>query len=139
MNTNQYETFKQFYQVKQLENNDRIESFDCGDDDFDNKNIYNRFSRRFNNRKRLKSYPAVKIGRLGVSTTSKGKNVGSFIIKFIKTYFIYNNKSGCRFLTVDAYSEAVLFYYKNGFVPLNNADLYDRTRLLYYDLSDVSE
>ena len=183
MNTNQYEAFKQFYQVKQLENNDRIESFDCGDDDlndfilneaalyrreklsecyllkekdsqnivaffsllndkisvddFDDKNRYNRFSRRFNNRKRLKSYPAVKIGRLGVSTTCKGRNVGSFIIKFIKTYFIYNNKSGCRFLTVDAYSDAIQFYYKNGFVPLNDSDLHDRTRLLYYDLNDV--
>lgn len=29
--------------------------------DFDSKSRYNRFSRRFNNHKRLKSYPAVKI------------------------------------------------------------------------------
>ena len=34
--------------------------------DFDCKTKYNRFSRRFNNRKRLKSYPAAKIGRFAV-------------------------------------------------------------------------
>lgn len=106
--------------------------------DFENKNRYNRFSKRFNNRKRLKSYPAVKIGRLGVSETVKGNRIGSFILNFIKTYFINNNKSGCRFLTVDAYSDAIPFYEKNGFVPLNDADVHDETRLLYFDLNDVS-
>jgi len=29
----QYEAFKQLYKVKKLENTDKIESFDCGDDD----------------------------------------------------------------------------------------------------------
>ena len=41
--------------------------------DFDSKTKYNRFSRRFNNHKRLKSYPAAKIGRLGVSESLKGR------------------------------------------------------------------
>lgn len=186
MKENQYEALKQLYQIKRLENTDKIESFDCGDDDlndfilnqssffkteklavsytlqsrdnprdvaaffslsndkisitdFDNKTLYNRFSRRFTNRKRLKSYPAVKIGRLGVSESQKGKMVGSFLIDFIKTYFVYNNKSGCRFLTVDAYSDAIPFYEKNGFIPLNEADAHDKTRLLYFDLNDVSD
>ena len=106
--------------------------------DFDDKNKYNRFSRRFDNRKRLKSYPAVKIGRIGVSNLMKGKRVGSFIINFIKSYFIFNNKAGCRFLTVDAYTDAMPFYQKNGFVPLNGDDAHDKTRLLYFDLNDVS-
>ena len=106
--------------------------------DFENKNRYNRFSRRFNNRKRLKSYPSVKIGQFAVSESMKGRNIGSFLMKFIKTYFVMYNKTGCRFLTVDAYCDAIPFYYKNGFVPLNDADLHDRTRLLYYDLNDVS-
>lgn len=67
-----------------------VKSFDCGDDDLNDFIL-----QRFNNRKRLKSYPAVKIGRLGVSNLMKGKNIGSFIMNFIKTYFINNNKSGC--------------------------------------------
>ena len=49
-----------------------------------------------------------------------------------------DNKSGCRFLTVNAYSDAIPFYEKNGFVPLNDADVHDETRLLYFDLNDVS-
>ena len=65
--------------------------------DFDSKTKYNRFSRRFNNHKRLKSYPAAKIGRLGVSESLKGMNIGSMLLKFIKLYFTTDNKTGCRF------------------------------------------
>lgn len=106
--------------------------------DFETKTKYNRFSKRFNNHKRMKSYPAVKIGRLGVSLTMKGKSLGSFLLRFIKMYFLLDNKTGCRFITVDAYAAAVPFYLKNGFVPLNDDDLNDPTRLLYFDLNDVS-
>jgi len=105
--------------------------------DFENKTKYNRFSKRFNNRKRLKSYPAVKIGRIGVSNSMKRKNIGSFLMNYIKTFFINDNKTGCRFLTVDAYADAIPFYLKNGFVPLNHDDIKDKTRLLYFDLDDV--
>lgn len=114
--------------------NDRISLVD-----FDNKTQYNRFSKRFNNHKRLKSYPAVKIGRLGVSLEMKGQALGSFLLRFIKMFFLLDNKTGCRFITVDAYAAAVPFYLKNGFVPLNDDDLNDPTRLLYYDLNDVSD
>ena len=105
--------------------------------DFENKTMYNRFSRRFNNKKRLKSYPAVKIARLGVSKEMKGKSIGTSILKYVKSYFSIDNKAGCRFLTVDAYADAIPFYLKNGFVPLNDYDIKDKTRLLYFDLEDV--
>ena len=105
--------------------------------DFENKTRYNRFSKRFGNTKRLKSYPAVKIGRIGVSQNMKGKNIGTFIMNYIKTYFILDNKTGCRFLTVDAYADVVPFYLKNGFIHLNDDDIKDKTRLLYFDLDDV--
>ena len=68
----------------------------------------------------------------------KGKNIGTFLLDFIKSYFVVDNKTGCRFLTVDAYADAVPFYLKNGFVPLNEDDKDDDTRLLYFDLNDVS-
>ena len=101
------------FDIRKLGENERVESFDCGDadlndfilndalpyrkeklavtytyvekgkpnnvaaffclsndrislTDFDSKTKYNKFSRRFNNSKRLKSYPAVKIGRFAV-------------------------------------------------------------------------
>ena len=107
--------------------------------DFDNKTKFNRFSRRFNNHKRLKSYPAAKIGRLGVAMDMKGLSVGSFLLDFIKRYFIADNKTGCRFITVDAYAAAIPFYFRNGFVPLNEDDIDEPTRLLYYDLNDLDE
>ena len=114
--------------------NDRISLVD-----FDNKTQYNRFSKRFNNHKRLKSYPAVKIGRLGVSLAMKGQALGSFLLRFIKMYFLLDNKTGCRFITVDACSADVPFYLKNGFVPLNDDDIDDPTRLRYFDLNDMSD
>ena len=107
--------------------------------DFDSKSRYNRFSKRFANPKRLKSYPAAKIGRFGVTSCMKGKNIGTVVLDFIKHYFVEENKAGCRFLTVDAYNNAVPFYLKNGFVPLNDDDIGDKTRLLYFDLKDMDE
>ena len=113
--------------------NDRISMTD-----FDNKTEYNRFRKRFVNAKRIKSYPAAKIGRFAVAKSMKGKNIGSFLLDFIKSFFVIDNKTGCRFLTVDAYADAVPFYLKNGFVPLNDEDKDDDTRLLYFDLNDIS-
>jgi len=107
--------------------------------DFDSKTKYNRFSRRFNNRKCLKSYPAAKIGRLAVSVEMRGMSVGSFLLDFIKRYFTADNKTGCRFITVDAYAAAISFYLHNGFVPLNDEDADEPTRLLYFDLNDLDE
>ena len=106
--------------------------------DFENNTAFNRFRRhRFVNEKRLKSYPAVKICRLGIDLSAKGFGVGSELLYFIKSYFIENNKTGCRFITVDAYASAVPFYLKNGFVPLTPDDENDATRLLYFDLKDI--
>ena len=107
--------------------------------DFDTKTKYNRFSKRFNNHKRLKSYPAAKIGRLGVSLNMRGNSVGSFLLDFIKRFFTADNKTGCRFITVDAYAAAIPFYFRNGFVPLNEDDINEPTRLLYFDLNDLDE
>ena len=106
--------------------------------DFENKTEFNRFRKvRFVNEKRLKSYPAAKLCRFGVDVSIKGQSIGTILLKFIKSYFVVDNKTGCRFLTVDAYTDAIPFYLKNGFVPLNDMDKTDDTRLLYFDLNDV--
>lgn len=107
--------------------------------DFESKTEFNRFRKsRFVNEKRIKSYPAAKLCRLGVDEELKGHSIGTLLLNFIKSYFVVDNKTGCRFLTVDAYADAVPFYLKNGFVPLNEDDKDDDTRLLYFDLNDVS-
>lgn len=107
--------------------------------DFEDKTSFNRFRRhRFVNEKRLKSYPAVKICRLGIHLSAKGFGIGSELLFFIKSYFVENNKTGCRFVTVDAYASAVPFYLKNGFTPLTSEDENDITRLLYFDLEEIT-
>lgn len=66
----------------------------------------------------------------------QGKALGAFLIDFIKAYFLFDNKTGCRFVTVDAYRSAMPFYERNGFLPLLAEDDGEMTRLLYFDLSD---
>lgn len=82
--------------------------------DFKDKTEFNRFrkERGFPNEKRLKSYPAVKLCRLGVDVSVKKQRIGTAILNYIKLMFSKNSMSGCRFLTVDAYLDAVPFYEK---------------------------
>lgn len=97
----------------------------------------------------MRSYPAVLIGRLGVSTNFKKQGIGTELLDFIKLWFIdENNKTGCRFIVVDAYNdECVLnFYKKNGFVFMFSTEEQEKnylkvktdyklhTRFLYFDL-----
>ena len=109
--------------------------------DFKDKTEFNRFRKiRFVNEKRIKSYPAVKICRLGVADTMKGQGIGTVLLSFIKRFFFNDNKTGCRFITVDAYSNAVSFYERNKFQHLRNDDEPQNviTHLLYYDLNDIA-
>ena len=103
--------------------------------EFENNTEFNRFKKRFKNSKRLKSYPAAKLCRLAVDKRVHHLHLGSKLLNFIKGYFIHDNKTGCRFITVDAYIQAIPFYKRNNFVELTNNDKdASHTRLLYYDL-----
>lgn len=78
--------------------------------DFDSKTEFNRFRKhKFVNEKRLRSYPAIKIGRLAIAEIAQHQSVGTYLLEFIEEYFISDNKSGCRFVTVDAYVDAIHF------------------------------
>ena len=79
----------------------------------------------------------LKICRLGIDRSVQGKEIGTFLLDFIGTLFITDNKSGCRFITVDAYAQAIPFYLKNDFAFLSTEDEGQRTRLMYFDLSDL--
>ena len=106
--------------------------------DFESNSAFNRFRRkRFAHEKRLRTYPAVKICRLAVAQSMRGKAIGSFLLDFIKSYFLVDNKTGCRFVTVDAYLDAVPFYERNDFSLLKSKDEDLVTRLLFFDLASA--
>lgn len=106
--------------------------------DFESKTEFNRFRRqKFVNEKRLRSYPAIKIGRLAIAKSAQHQSIGTYLLEFIEDYFIIDNKSGCRFVTVDAYVDAIPFYIKNSYQFLNNDDEDHRTRVMYFDLSSL--
>jgi len=55
--------------------------------------------------KQRKRYPAVLIGRLGVASRFSGSGIGTQLMDFIKAWIIDPlNKTGCRFIVVDAYN-----------------------------------
>lgn len=115
------------------------------------KSARNRLQRGVNNAKRGLKFPAVLIGRLGVSSEYQGRgmNIGSQIIGFIKDWFrSSDNKTGCRFIVVDAYNndKTLHFYERNGFKFLYKTEQEERdfleldenqplnTRFMFFDL-----
>jgi GNAT superfamily N-acetyltransferase len=127
------------YLLEDLANNKTIAFFSVLNDkitinDVDSNNLWNRFRKKLPQRKRFASYPAVKIGRLGVSADYKGQGYGTTILDYIKIFFLTNNKTGCKYLTVDAYRQSLSFYEKNGFDYLTEKDKEKDTRLMYFDL-----
>lgn len=105
----------------------------------DDKRAWNRLNRKVSNHKRMKSYPAVKIGRLGTQTKYSCQGIARDIIDYVKLLFVRNNKTGCRFLTVDAHKDAIGLYEKCGFSFFTENDKDDETRLMYFDLKQFSD
>lgn len=94
-------------------------------------------------------YPAILIGRLGVNHKYQRYHVGTELMDFIKAWFTEpRNKTGCRYLVVDAYNTDVPIHYyiKNGFEYMFSSESQEKdyrgidkdnplkTRLLYFDL-----
>ena len=104
--------------------------------------------------KTLKDYPAVLLARLGVSKDFRSHGIGSDVIEFVKLWFLDPyNKTGCRFLIVDAYNipSTIAFYEKNDFKLVFSSEQQEKdyrhlsldtnlnTRLMFYDLMRTSE
>lgn len=93
--------------------------------------------------KRFRNMPAVKIGRLAVCSSEAGKGIRSDLLRFLKYWFTVNNKTGCRFMIVDAYndSQVLKFYENNDFRFMTPMDEKSKTRIMYYDLIefDIAE
>ena len=82
-------------------------------------------------------WPAVKVTRLGVTKDLQRQNVGTKILNMVKEIFITDNRTGCRFVTVDALKDKgiINFYQNAGFEIYPSKDKGNiRTVLLYYDL-----
>jgi len=99
--------------------------------------------------KSLCSYPATLIGRLGVSKDFGGKGIGTVIMDFLKLWLLEReNRTACRFLTVDAYNneKALKYYENNSFKYLFSTEQQEKqyigmpddkelhTRLMFFDL-----
>lgn len=114
-------------------------------------NVRNRIQRSVANPKRGRTYPAVLIGRLGVNKLYQGtgNHIGTQVMDFIKKWFRSDdNKTGCRFIVVDAVNEpsTIGYYIRNGFNPIYNDESVEkeffnidetdslRTRMMYFDL-----
>lgn len=100
--------------------------------------------------KRMRRYPAVLIGRLGVDVKFSGKGIGTELMQMLKFWFVEpDNKAAVRYLAVDALnnSRTLNYYEKNGFSYLfkddeqeavsSNMKLPIKTRYMYFDLIDV--
>ena len=69
---------------------------------------------------KYKSYPSVKIGRLGVNINYKGLKIGTMILDDICTDIKeLSEEIGIKFIVVDSYCSARKFYLKNSFTPIN--------------------
>lgn len=99
--------------------------------------------------KQFRSYPSVLVGRLGVHQAFRGKGIGHELMDFVKAWFVdEGNKTGCRFIVVDAYNnpDALGYYEREGFSFLFSTAEQEReylhypaghdlsTRLMYFDL-----
>lgn len=86
--------------------------------------------------KRYKTLPAVKIGRLATSKAFQSNGVGQDILDALKNSFTEKNKTGCRYIIVDAANgpRTLQFYERNGFEYLLTTDINASTRLMFFDL-----
>ena len=129
-----------------VENNERTlgyysllnDSLQLREDMFISKSQFRKFLRELvpYPKRHLKTIPALKIGRLAIDKTFKGKGLGSVIMANIISKCIkMNQEQACRLITVDAYKQAVPFYQKMGFKFLIEGDKDDTTRLMFLDLT----
>jgi GNAT superfamily N-acetyltransferase len=101
------------------------------------RGFWNHLTKNIPHKKRgYHAYPAVKIGRLGVTKNYQHLHIGTSLLNMTKEYFTTANRTGCRFLTVEAYNKEgiIEFYKKNGFSFIWDNDEENETRIMFFDL-----
>ena len=90
-------------------------------------------------KRHLKNIPSLKIGRLGVDKTYKGKGLGRILLEgIIANCIALNKEQACRLITVDAYRQAFPFYERFGFQYISNNDENEEVRQMFLDLMTIS-
>ena len=104
------------------------------------KSFYRKIKRKFPHQKHRNDYPAVKIGRFAVNKNFRcqPEHWGTMSMNFIKEWMVSDNKTGCCFITVDAYPNAVPFYIKNGFKFLGGEEEQRYQNYLSYQDSETT-
>lgn len=89
-----------------------------------------------------------------MNNSFKNRRVGSELLDYIKQWFVDpDNKTGCRYLVVDAYNQSVplAFYEANGFKFMFSSEEQEceyrkiesaeklHTRMMYFDLMLLSD
>ena len=84
-------------------------------------------------------YPAVRIGRFATHKEHRKNGLGIITMDLIKNWFLFSNKTGCRFIIVDSRKtdEAQKFYKKNGFEDYPIQDNNKNTVLKFFDLKPL--
>ena len=101
-----------------VENNERTlgfysvlsDSLQIREELFPSKSQYKKFVQNLipHRKRHLKNIPSLKIGRLGIDKTYKGKGLGSILLESIINEAIeLNKRQACRLITVDAYRQAL--------------------------------
>lgn len=89
--------------------------------------------------KQFRSYPCVKIGRFAVALDYRGRSIGTELMDNIKQQLrMMHTHSAFRYITVDAYNSAIPFYEKNGFCQLTQKEEDGHTRLMFFDMMEIS-
>ena len=109
-----------------------------------------RFLKEIPKEKRMRRYPAVLIGRLGVDVQFSNNGIGTELMQILKFWFIEpDNKAAVRYLAVDALNNTrtLNYYEKNGFAYLfkdeeqeavsSKMKLPLKTRYMYFDLIEL--
>lgn len=114
--------------------NDRVSKSDA------TKAAWRKMKKNFPHTKHRDSYPSIKIGRFAVALSHHSRGFGSELMLIAKHLILTNcGNSAFRFLTVDAYINAIPFYQKNGFVELLSEKENDHTRTMYFDINSIED
>ena len=99
--------------------------------------VFNRLHRKSSipNAKRIRQYPAIKVGRLGVAEKYHKTGIAYQLMDFIKGFSIVDHKPACKFLLLDAINkEQQTKYYKNNNFEFLLDDKESKTRIMYFNL-----
>lgn len=103
---------------------------------FKSRREWNKIRKKVPQAKRYRTMPAVKIGRLAVCNQLQRSGIGTDLMNYIKFWFTTDNKTGCRFIVVDAHNSTRTtdYYQKQGFTFTTARDVDEDTRTMHYDL-----